>query len=250
MLVIIGLIIGGILVGQDLIKAAELSSQISQINRYVAASATFQTKYSVLAGDMPGSLAAQNDFVARAGSQGRGDGNGVIEGYDYSGNVVWNVSFLGEPSFFWEDLTSSALTDQGLSTAIDAQAPVACCAINDPSPYIPRAKLNGMYLQVFSLNGLNYFSLARVTQLVGNNGDRTAGPGLSVLQASSIDSKIDDGAPASGKVQTLYYTNPALVSSPNAASANSSTCFDTTTYQYSIAVNGGRGVNCALSIQF
>ncbi len=45
MLVIIGLIIGGVLVGQDLIRAAEVRAQISQIEKYNTGVETFYGKY-------------------------------------------------------------------------------------------------------------------------------------------------------------------------------------------------------------
>ena len=51
-LVIIGLIIGGVLVGQDLIEAAETRKQIQEIERYDAAANTFRTKYKGIPGDI------------------------------------------------------------------------------------------------------------------------------------------------------------------------------------------------------
>jgi prepilin-type N-terminal cleavage/methylation domain-containing protein len=59
-LVIIGLIVGGVLVGQDLIKAAEIRATISQYEKYNAAMNTFRTKYN----GMPGDLSA----ISQAGS--------------------------------------------------------------------------------------------------------------------------------------------------------------------------------------
>jgi prepilin-type N-terminal cleavage/methylation domain-containing protein len=53
-LVIIGLVVGGVLVGRDLICAAELRAQISQIEKYNTAVNTFYGKY----GGLPGPLAA------------------------------------------------------------------------------------------------------------------------------------------------------------------------------------------------
>jgi hypothetical protein len=55
-LVIIGLIVGGILVGPEMIAAAAVRAQISQIEKYHTAVHTFQSKYGGLPGDlMPGS---------------------------------------------------------------------------------------------------------------------------------------------------------------------------------------------------
>ena len=47
-LVIIGLIVGGVLVGQNLIKAAEIRNQIKQMQEYQIAFNTFRTKYGIV----------------------------------------------------------------------------------------------------------------------------------------------------------------------------------------------------------
>src|ERR1035438_8206439 len=79
-LVIIGLVVGGILVGQNLIAAAGVRATISQIEKYNTAVNTFRTKYDALPGDMNASVAKQFGFVARGTQPGEGDGNGIIEG--------------------------------------------------------------------------------------------------------------------------------------------------------------------------
>jgi prepilin-type N-terminal cleavage/methylation domain-containing protein len=86
-LVIIGLIVGGVLVGQDLINASHVLAQVAQITKYNTAVNTFQLKYGYLPGDIPASEVAPLGFTAapvRAGIAGRGDGNGLIEGYDWT----------------------------------------------------------------------------------------------------------------------------------------------------------------------
>jgi prepilin-type N-terminal cleavage/methylation domain-containing protein len=50
-LVIIGLIIGGVLAGRDLIRAAELRSLVSEVERYNSAVNAFKLKYNCLPGD-------------------------------------------------------------------------------------------------------------------------------------------------------------------------------------------------------
>lgn len=51
-LVILGLLTGGILAGQSLIRAAELRSVITTTDRYQAAVYSFRDKYFALPGDM------------------------------------------------------------------------------------------------------------------------------------------------------------------------------------------------------
>ena len=80
-LVIIGLIVGGILVGRDLIRAAGVRSTIAQIESYQTAANTFRGKYGYLPGDIKDPDATNFGFKIRGTvSKGMGDGNGVIEG--------------------------------------------------------------------------------------------------------------------------------------------------------------------------
>src|SRR3954466_4808654 len=80
-LVIIGLIIGSVLVGQDLIEAATIRATVSQLEKYKTAVGTFRTKYNALPGDIKSSEATGFGFYARGGGMGDGDGNGAIEGF-------------------------------------------------------------------------------------------------------------------------------------------------------------------------
>lgn len=56
-LVILGLLTGGILTGQSLIRASELRSITTEYNRYIAAAQTFRDKYFALPGDMANATA-------------------------------------------------------------------------------------------------------------------------------------------------------------------------------------------------
>src|ERR1700733_13388871 len=91
-LVIIGLIVGGILVGQDLIKAAETRAQITQIEKYNQAVNTFRSKFGAIPGDMAVSTANQFGFTVGGGcdgsAAGKRDGNGLIDGWTVPGQLV------------------------------------------------------------------------------------------------------------------------------------------------------------------
>src|SRR5476651_1560647 len=67
-LVIIGLIVGCILVGQDLISAAEVRATVGQIEKYNSAVNTFRGKYNSMPGDMTADAAAAFGFTTRAGT--------------------------------------------------------------------------------------------------------------------------------------------------------------------------------------
>ena len=61
-LVIIGLIAGGVLIGRDLINAAAIRAQISQIEKIQTAVNTFRGKFNALPGDMGTAIANQFGF--------------------------------------------------------------------------------------------------------------------------------------------------------------------------------------------
>lgn len=84
-LVIIGLLIGGILVGRDLIKTAELRAYVSQLEKYSTAVNAFKLKYNCL----PGDCASANSY----GLGSNGNGNSIITG------------LVTEPSFSSADYT-------------------------------------------------------------------------------------------------------------------------------------------------
>jgi len=260
-LVIIGIIVGSILVGQDLIGAARLQAQITQIEQLNTAANTFRAKYGYLPGDLPGSVAAPLGFVARSGVQGRGDGDGLVEGYNYDNCSCMTQSLQGgETLFFWEDLSSSSLIDGNFNTATDAQVHAS-----DVSPYMPAAKIGrGNYIYIWSggpyqgaaanTQGYNYFGISAAPALVSGSGILTSSLGMTVGEAYSIDKKIDDGIPDAGRIQASYINgwdgfDDGVTWATYAAVPSSSTCFDNTSHTYSLTQNGGNGVNCALSFQ-
>jgi len=111
------LLVGGVLVGQDLISAAAIRSQISQIEKYQTAVLTFKSKYGYLPGDMPDPQASQFGFIARAHGGvglGSGDGNGYIDGVcfnTWNGTQNDNCSIAGEQAALWNDLSTAKLID-------------------------------------------------------------------------------------------------------------------------------------------
>ena len=274
-LVIIGLIVGGVLVGRDLIKAAEARATVTQIERYNSAVNTFRNKYNALPGDLNQQTASQFGFTSRPNSVGEGDGNGVIEG------VAHPFGQGGETTMFWVDLTTANglnvnLIDGSFSAATPtADAPSTAAA----SLYLPAAKLgNGNYIYVYSGgyaghngdgqgDGVNYFGLSAFVSF-GQGGCSPclwSNPGLTVAQAAAIDKKMDDGLPTTGNVVAAYLWSNNYswgnVGTPNAGpptiaiTGYSGSCFDnggnsSNPMQYSVEVSNGSNVTCGLSFRF
>ena len=286
-LVIIGLITGGILVGNDLVAAAKIRSTVSQIESYNTATRTFQLKYGGLPGDIAADLVTQYGFSVmpnRAGTGGQGDGNGFIQAYGYASNNYYAQQaccISGETAWFWEDLSSnSGLISGNFNYAGAFDYPLG--GVNEQTiptiqDIIPRAKIkDSVYFNVYSLGGFNYFSLLAFGEggSIGlNGGIRNNSTALSVNEAASIDKKLDDGLPQTGNVIARYQqwdlagegatTTGGLVwasggmvegtTDTSAAPASAITCYDNGgaagTQKYSVGTNGGKGLNCALSFK-
>jgi prepilin-type N-terminal cleavage/methylation domain-containing protein len=252
-LVIIGLIVGGILAGQNLIAAAAIRAQVTQVEKYKTSVNAFFEKYGYLPGDIPPTPASQFGFLVGqncGGAIGARDGNGLIQG----GGGTYAVGF-GESMLFWQDLSTAGMIDGNYPNG--GAGSWGCLDVNQAwslipgtlyvGDHMPAAAIgNGHFLYVYSVNAQNWFGLSAVTATTANS-LVVSKARLSVAQAYAIDNKIDDGMPTTGNVQAVYLTNNTLTQATNAVSDSSSTCFNSATNAYSMTQNNGAGPNCALS---
>lgn len=195
-LVIIGLIIGGVLVGQDMIKAAEVRATLGQVEKYNSAVNTFRTKYNnQIPGDANAITVTNFGLTARAGTVGSGDGNGLLEGCSAGALEAGCETVL-----FWRDLGFANLVEGAFPAATDALTAVAN---GSQSTVFPAARIGrGMYFAVFSFGGRNYFQLAGI-ESTDASGVYTLTVPLTPAQAFSMDVKVDDGAPNFGIVRAM-----------------------------------------------
>lgn len=205
-LVIIGLIVGGVLTGQDLIKAAEIRATVGQYEKYNTAVNTFRTKYNGIPGDL---LAASSTAFgldpiagAHAGTTGLGDGNGLITD---NGSINYNAP-VGEPLLIWQQLSAASLIDGSVGTAV-ATTGTAVTPFTISS-YLPTAKMGrGNYWVAGSNAGLNYLALAGIATLSSTAYTSTPGGAMSPIDAFNIDTKLDDGMPNTGIVVAVDATS-------------------------------------------
>jgi prepilin-type N-terminal cleavage/methylation domain-containing protein len=218
-LVIIGLIVGAVLVGQDLIRAAYVRATISQIEKYDTAANTFYGKYGYLPGDITATAAQSFGFDTNLA----GNGNGLIEGGPCAGEELgfWsdltyangmNLNMI--PGSWGAPLTSSGGggdddgggggTYYGYTYPITVQAFPNCW---------PESKFGGgNYISITNNNGLNSFNIIQMTGVGGTSYGQTDGTsmtganGLTVSQAYMIDKKMDDGLPQAGRVTAQHNT--------------------------------------------
>lgn len=130
-MVIVGLLIGGILKGSQLIQEAKVKKTMTMVKGIQAAAEIFKSKYNALPGDM---LNAQNRLPGCNGICNNGDGNFIIGIQDVTTNV--NQTGIAMPdvetSLFWRHL---ALAD--LITDVDTVADLSNPVIGETHPAVP-----------------------------------------------------------------------------------------------------------------
>lgn len=128
-LVVIGLLIGGVFVGRDLIEFAKVRAQITQISDIETQINTFNVKYNCLPGDCDNATDLLGSGSVSSYSYGtcnssvcNGTGNGIIQaGYDFSGAAVGDgecmqPSVSGEISQLFLQLSLAGLGDYAKGT--------------------------------------------------------------------------------------------------------------------------------------
>lgn len=204
-LVIIGLIVGGILVGQELIAGAKIRAQVSQITQLAAALNTFRNKYDAMPGDL---CANASKFGLLCGNAAGSRDNGVIDDQN-SLNPIHGSAY--EPIFFFGHLVGAGLLAPNYLTGTNASG-TACvlyttASANPYSGYLTMA-LNPQYGMIAtSWNGGTWVWLA--VSDCGTYTVNTLGlnPVMTPPQAYAIDLKMDDGVPSTGNTLAFTYNN-------------------------------------------
>ena len=170
MLVIIGLLLGGILKGQELITSARVRSLISQQDGIKAAFYGFQDRYRALPGDY--SSASTNIQMTTTGTNANGNGNGRI---DLAGTP-------DESILVWEHLSRSGFINGNYvygATVIDTTTP--------KNPYGQYVRL--AYDNVYAVPA-GQTAIQRHNLKTGNQ--------IPAEIAAEVDRKIDDGNGTTG----------------------------------------------------
>ncbi|MGB1539835.1 MAG: prepilin-type N-terminal cleavage/methylation domain-containing protein, partial [Rickettsiales bacterium] len=221
-LVIIGLIIGGVLVGQDLIKAAEIRATVSQIESYNAAVNTFRGRFNGLPGDIrnvtsffdagsgntwPDLIDGDGDRSLEACEDGTGPGNdstndtdGLCNGVDPHEyvDVATLAEHTGELLQFWHHLSAAELVPGYYNGCYFGGAgdsgSVADCGLLEAA--FPRSKMDRNGIGVYATGGRNYYQIG----VTGAAMAYEVEPSLTPEEAYNLDQKMDDGKPGTGAV--------------------------------------------------
>ncbi len=154
-LVIIGLLLGGVLKGQEMIESARIKSVVADMNGVATAFNTYQDRFRSRPGDELGTVMNARGWAGALG----GDGNGVL-----AIAPAATFSNTGEQAALWR-----ALRGSGLAVG-DPGAPVGAASL-------PRAGTGGLMGVSIGAYGLT--------------GPTVCISGLTTKQAAGIDAAID-----------------------------------------------------------
>lgn len=200
-LVIIGLIIGGILKGQELIGNAQVKNVMAQAQSYEAATVSFMDKYNALPGDLQNANTMLSaTCTATPCTSGNGDG---VVGASVGAAYATSVLTADENISYWQHLSLGRFIG-GI---------VGGGGASSTSTYgsrFPSAVTGGGFQIVYSLpTGRHAVRLAGTLAAP----DPASGA-LRADQALQLDNRLDDGRPVTGTVQT------------NSTISSDTTCYD------------------------
>ncbi len=183
-MVIIGLLIGGVLKGQEMIANAQINATVAQFKGVDAATSTFRDMYDALPGDITNPAVRIPNCTGTCNANG--DGNSVLT------NAPGSIA--GENLAFWGHLAAADLL-----SGIDLTTGNPIWGMNLPSAKIGGGLTVGYTATGVLTNGLgtgrggHWIMLQGLPATAGSDA-ATAG------EAARIDRKMDDGSPGSGSV--------------------------------------------------
>lgn len=225
-MIIIGLLIGGILKGQELIANAQVASTVSQVKGIDAAVSTFRDSYNAFPGDMATARTRISNCTADPCTNGDGDSR-----LEVNPN---NAAQAGEQLGFWAHMAAADLL-----TGVDGTQTVQFGSA------LPAANVGGGYVAGFTANGAitGYGGpAARAGHYIVLRSSPTAAADaanaiLSAAQAARIDQKADDGAPNGGTIRAIGSTGGGVGNCASAA---------TVAGVYNEALDG---ISCSLAVR-
>ncbi|CAA6605607.1 conserved hypothetical protein [Rhodospirillaceae bacterium LM-1] len=187
-LVIIGLIIGGVLKGQELIDSTRLKAVVTQWDAIKAATNGFQDRYNA----MPGDYNAANTTIRGTGVQD-GDGDGTVGTAAVAGAAFTANTIAGENLNVWAHLAAANLV-----SGITLNSAVNTAQAANGGGIMPGRIANTFYTVIQGTDVADTNVWARF-QLGGTAAAMTADP-LTPRQSAEIERKYDDGAPTTGSI--------------------------------------------------
>ncbi|QDX81167.1 hypothetical protein B9N43_07890 [Denitratisoma sp. DHT3] len=205
-LVIIGLLLGGVLKGQELVTQARIRNVINDLNGVTAAIQSYRDRYRALPGDDPGAAARWRDEAGTALTLvATNPGDGQLDG-SYADLAAGAPAAAQETLLFWQHLRLAGFI------------PGATAGAGSGTP--PANAADGV--------------IGVQTRGMGFNGNIVCVSNLPDKIAIAVDNAMDDGNALTGQVRAKLQTapNPAEDSAANAAPAANDAYAETGNNQY------------------
>ena len=202
-LTIIGLLLGGVLKGQQLINNARVTSQIAQIKAVEVAVTTFNDTYGFLPGDLP---AADTRVPNCASCIATSNGDGIVSAGISAPAVAWDgktTTMLSTPFTTFEAASAFLeLAGAGLMSGVTPNGGTAPALWGGA---FPQAKVpGGLLLGYMNIAATGVPTAGTYVAIVQSTTTAVSavldGNVLTPSQAAQIDRKIDDGVSSTGDV--------------------------------------------------
>lgn len=207
-LVIVGLLAGGVLTGQSLMRAAELKNVVSEHEKYSTAIGMFREKYFAIPGDMtnatsfwgvdPGGCPGNNTTSTTPRSTTcNGNGDGRLNSAVPTANELYRA---------WQHLANAGLIEGQYTGVINA---VGCCvADSTTTPNVPESKISNGHWSIAHVGTQSIASAFYFDGDYGNAFHLSSGSGaiggiFTPQEAWDLDTKLDDGKPGLGNVRSI-----------------------------------------------
>ena len=225
-MIIIGLLIGGILKGQELITNARVSATVAQAKAVESGISGFRDKYAGMPGDLLTPGARIPSCTDKCAVLGNGDGQ-VQPSTANDVGVAQAADSDDEASVAFVQLSAA-----GFVGGVQPNVAAATNAINTTNPSTP---LGGAWRFGYSNGGTTAITglvatntgtgfavssghyMASVLTLTADAGADNAT--FTPIQAAAIDRKLDDGSPNGGSVRALGTNGEAACADTAAANA-------------------------------
>ncbi len=185
-LVVIGLVVGGIAVGKDLIEASQTRKLYSELTQYESMVVTFKSRYG---GYWPGDYPYAQQVISTETTSG--DGSGDINSWPKAGHT-W------EGGLAWEHLSYSGIYPSELRCD-----ETNWWQLNQPiSDSLPIVPFNGaVFLVNHPVPGGSGFKHMFWVNSASDPNSLNGGGVLTNWQMKTLDMKFDDGAAYKGRIR-------------------------------------------------
>ena len=200
-LVILGLLVGGVLSGQSLIRASELRAATAEYQRYYTAAQAFRDKYFAIPGDFNNAQAFWGQSTACGGASATGTCNGNGDGQI---GQPGGAAATGENFQFWRQLAFAGLVE-GNYTGVSGPASASDVVIgtNTPKSKMSNSGWSALYSDNSGGATPNIYKIKEGNMFIfgaQSTGNWNGGANMKPEELWNIDTKIDDGLPGSGKL--------------------------------------------------